>query len=284
LFKGGIVSTSVSRRAFLAGAGAVALGAACSSGDSRSERQEASSAGAPGAARHKTFVLLHGSWHGGWCWSRVAEPLRAQGHRVYTPTQTGLGERSHLLAKDITLETWVTDLVNVLEWEDLADAIVVGHSFAGSVITGAADRVPGRIGHLVYLDAVILRNGESAFSAFPPDVVAARRKLAEASGGVSVAPPDPSAFGVTDPADVAWLKAKLTPHPIATYETPLVLKDPVGNGKPVTYIAMKPDYAANAGSRAYAKAQPGWHYIELAGGHDAMLTSPLGLIDILLGV
>ena len=273
-----MVTTSTSRRGFLAGAGALALGTVCSSRDSKAKP-------AANAAGRRAVVLVHGSWHGGWCWSRVAEPLRAQGHRVYTPTQTGLGERSHLLSKDITLDTWITDLVNVLEWEDLTDAVVVGHSFAGVVITGAADRVPQRIGHLVYLDSIILRNGESAFSALPPDVVAARRKLAEASpGGLSVAVPEPSAFGVTDPADVAWLKAKCTPHPISTYENPMVLKNPIGNGRPVTYIAMKPDYPAAAGARALAKSQAGWRYVELAGGHDAMVTAPKGLVDIIVGV
>jgi len=282
-FEGGIVTTSTSRRGFLIGAGAAALGAACSRGETRLARPASVDTVDAGKDR-KTFVLLHGSWHGGWCWAKVAEPLRAKGHRVYTPTQTGLGERSHLLSKNLTLDTWITDLVNVLEWEDLTNAIVVGHSFGGVMITGAADRVPQRIGHLVYLDSIILRDGESAFSTLPPDVVAARRKLAESSGGVSLTVPDPSAFGITDPNDAAWVKSKCTPHPISTYESRITLKNPVGNGRPVTYIAMKPDYPATAGVRTFAKAQPGWRYVELNGGHDAMVTTPQGLIDILLSV
>lgn len=190
----------------------------------------------------KSYVLLHGAWHGGWCWKRVEQPLRATGHRVYTPTQTGVGERSHLLSKDITLDIFVNDLVNVLEWEDLSDVILVGHSFGGIGITGAVDRVPSRIRHLVYLDSLILQNGQSPFSVLPPDVAAARRKLAqEFSGGVSMPVPDPKAFGVMDPADGAWLKAKCTPHPISTYEDSFKLKGPVGNRLPATYIALKPD-------------------------------------------
>jgi pimeloyl-ACP methyl ester carboxylesterase len=229
--------------------------------------------------------LLHGSWHGGWCWARVAEPLRAQGHRVYTPTQTGLGERSHLLSEDVTLDTWITDLVNVLEWEDLTDVILVGHSFGGVIITGAADRAPHRIGHLVYLDSLILRDGESAFSTFPPDIAAARRKLAEASpGGLSVAVPHPSVFGVTDPADVAWLQTRCTPHPLATYENAMTLQNPVGNGKAATYIAMKPDFASTAAGRTLAKAQPGWTYIEMVGAHDAMVTTPQDVTQVLLKI
>jgi pimeloyl-ACP methyl ester carboxylesterase len=269
------VSTGTSRRTFLAGAGALALGAACSSDDS----------GDPKARQSRTFVLIHGSWHGGWCWARVANPLRAQGHRVYTPTQTGLGERSHLLSRDITLDTFVTDLVNVLEWEDLTDVVLVGHSFGGIAVTGAADRVPQRIRHLVYLDSLILRQGETAFSVFPPEVVAARRKLAQDfSGGVSIPVPDAQAFGITDPADGAWVKGKCTPHPISTYEDPMVLKNGVGNGLPATYVAVTPEYGPTAASRVLAREQSGWRYREIAAGHDAMVTTPAAVIDILLGV
>src|SRR5687767_4165040 len=177
-----------SRRTFLATTGALAFGAACSSNERDSTLVGAvPSKGTGNEERDRTYVLIHGSWHGGWCWARVAELLGAAGHRVYSPTQTGLGERSHLLSPGITLDTFVTDLVNVLEWEDLTDAILVGHSFGGIAITGAADRVPHRIRHLVYLDSLILRDGESAFSVFPPDVVEARRKLAQDfSGGVSI--------------------------------------------------------------------------------------------------
>lgn len=129
--------SSTTRRGFLAAAGATALTAACASA------KETSASKTP----PKTYVLLHGAWHGGWCWKRVAEPLRASGHQVYTPTQTGLGERSHLLSENLTLDIFIQDLVNVLEWEDLTDVVLVGHSFGGVVITGAADRVPGRIRH-----------------------------------------------------------------------------------------------------------------------------------------
>lgn len=231
----------------------------------------------------KTYVLLHGAWHGGWCWKRVEEPLRAAGHRVYTPTQTGLGERSHLIRENLTLETFVQDLVNVLEFEDLADVILVGHSFGGIGISGAADRVPHRIRHLVYLDSLILESGQSAFSVIPSETVAARRKLArEFSGGTSMPVPDPIAFGVSDPADSAWLKAKCTPHPISTYESRLELERPVGNGLPATYVAVKPDYSSTAAARAFARAQQSWNYVEIEAGHDAMITSPRAVLDLLL--
>ena len=111
-----------------------------------------------------TFVLVHGSWHGGWCWQKVARLLRQPGHEVYTPTLTGLGERSHLATKKSGLELHIQDILNVLEFEDLHEVVLVGHSYAGLVITGVAERAPGRVARLVYLDAFIPHAGQSAFA------------------------------------------------------------------------------------------------------------------------
>src|SRR5262245_36433174 len=105
------------------------------------------------------YVLVHGANHGGWCWSRVAALLRAEGHSVYAPTLTGLGERAHLLSREITLDTFIQDIQSVIECEELSDVILVGHSFAGAVISGVADRIPELLEHLVYLDAVVLQHG-----------------------------------------------------------------------------------------------------------------------------
>src|SRR5438128_128006 len=103
-----------------------------------------------------TFVLVHGAWHGGWCWKRVTPLLRAAGHEVYATTLTGLGERVHLASPNVGLALHVQDVVGVLEYEDLRDVILVGHSYGGIVISGVADRVPERLRHLVYLDALVL--------------------------------------------------------------------------------------------------------------------------------
>jgi pimeloyl-ACP methyl ester carboxylesterase len=155
-------------------------------------------AGAGGAAATaqtaaQTFVLVHGAWHGGWCWSRVADGLRAAGHHVFTPTQTGLGERKHLLSKDVTLDTFTRDIANVIEAEELTNVVLVGHSFGGLAISGVADAMPERIRHLVYLDSLMVEGGKSPFDSLPPDVVAARRKAAEeSSGGLSLPAPPPS--------------------------------------------------------------------------------------------
>lgn len=129
-----------------------------------------------------TFVLLHGAWHGGWCWSRVAGPLRARGHRVTTPTQTGLGERRHLISRALTLGTFIDDLVNHLVYEDLTDVVLVGHSFGGNAISGAAERVPGRIRELVYLDAMVIEGGRAPFDGLPAGKVAERVRAAEGDG------------------------------------------------------------------------------------------------------
>jgi pimeloyl-ACP methyl ester carboxylesterase len=234
----------------------------------------------------QTFVLVHGAWHGGWCWSRVADRLRAAGHRVFTPTQTGLGERKHLLSKDITLDTFTKDITNVIESEELANIVLVGHSFGGTTISGVADAMPERIRHLVYLDSLIVEGGKSPFDGLPPDVASARKKAAEeSSGGLSLPTPPPSAFAVSDTKDTEWLKRHLTPHPLGAYTSKLNIKGPVGNNLPRTYIhCTNPSYAATQASREFVKAQQGWRWAEIATGHDAMVMAPDELSRMLIGI
>src|SRR5258705_12215499 len=117
-----------------------------------------------GQTAPKNFVLAHGSWHGGWCWNRVADRLRTKGHAVYTPSYTGMGDRVHLLNKEITINTFVEDLVQVIQSEELTEVVLVGHSFGGVPISGVADRIPEKIAHLVYLDSVLVESGRTAFS------------------------------------------------------------------------------------------------------------------------
>src|SRR5918998_890613 len=166
-------------------------------------------------ARGKTYVLVHGSWGGGWQWAPVAERLRAQGHRVFTPTQTGLGERRHLLSRDITIDTFVEDIVNVLEAEELRDVILAGHSSGGFPITGAADRAAERIRHVVYVDAAIAQGGQSYFDAGPPEVAAARRRAAQERGGGIAVPVPPieglGSIGVPPGPLSEWLHPRFTP-------------------------------------------------------------------------
>ena len=230
------------------------------------------------------FVLVHGGFHGGWCWKLVAERLKAMGHAVTHPTSTGFGERRHLLRADLSLDTLVQDLVNHLEAEELTDVVLVGHSFGGLSISGAADRVPRRIRHLVYLDSLIIQPGQTPFGALPADVVAQRRQSCQDYGGVRCFPPLPvTAFGIPpDHPDAAWVQRRLTPQPESLYDSVLHLENPVGNGLPCTYVACtKPLLASVAGSQAWARSQPGWRWVEMDACHDAMVTEPDRLASLL---
>ena len=235
----------------------------------------------------KTYVLLHGAWHGGWCWRAVADRLRAEGHRVFTPTQTGLGERKHLLSRDVTLDTFVADLANLLEAEELTEAILVGHSFGGLAVSGVADRMPERVRHLVYLDSLMLEGGQSPFGVLPAEVVETRRKqAAEQGGGLAIPAPAPAAFGIPDDHPGAeWVRRRLTPHPLGTYESTLRLENPVGNDRPRTYIVCtSPIYAPLEASRQWVRRQQGWGWQEIATGHDAMVTAPDELARMLAAI
>ncbi len=230
----------------------------------------------------KTYVLVHGGFHGGWCWRAVADLLRGVGHVVYTPTQTGCGERSHLLSAAITLDTFVDDIANVLQWEDLHDVVLVGHSFGGSSISGVADRMPGRIGLLIYLDAVVLENGQSMFDLLDADVIARRIRSAQPYGGLAIGPPPTRIFGITDPDQARYVRERLTPHPLGTFTSALKLAHPVANGLPAVYVqCTEPVYAGVQSSRDWVKAN-GMKSIELRSGHDAMVMAPRLLADLLL--
>ncbi|VTU34351.1 haloalkane dehalogenase [Variovorax sp. PBS-H4] len=235
----------------------------------------------------RTFVLQHGAWHGGWCWVRVADRLRAQGHSVFTPTATGLGERAHLLSRDITVDVFVTDLAAMIEAEELKDVVLVGHSFGGLAITGAADRVKSRLRRLVYLDAAILQPGQSILDSMPPEIAAQRRETIRAGGGISLPVPPASYFGISEPSDTAWLQRRLTPHPAVSYDSPLTLRAPVGNGVPATYIGCTVNPLASIEpmrqwARTQAAAGKDWTYEQLPSVHNAMMTVPELLTQSLL--
>lgn len=241
------------------------------------------------AGAAKTYLLVHGSWVGGWYWAPVAERLRGMGHRVFAPTLTGLGERRHLLSPGLTLDTAVEDVANVIEAEELRDVVLVGHSFGGAPVTGVADRMPERIRHLVYLDANIIENGQSFLDTLPPDVAEARRQAArEAGGGVPAIPPPLAAFpvfGIPEGPVADWLRRRLTPHPLAYYETPLRLGHPVGNGRPCTYVSLtSPANPSQEPSRRWARGRPGWDWVELAQGHVAPATAPDEVARLLAGL
>jgi len=229
----------------------------------------------------KTFVLVHGAYHGAWCWKPVARRLRALGHEVYTPTLTGLGERSHLIGMRPTLETFIEDVAQVLRYEDLSDVVLVGHSFAGAVISALADRMPEKLSQLVYLDAQVLLSGQSAADNAPPDVIETYKRRALASGNLSIPCPAVENYGIVEPEMAKGVRSRVTPHPCQTYFDRLELKHPLGNGLPATYIAVTPLFRNTERSRDVARAQPGWNYLEMASGHDAMLLAPDAVTSLL---
>src|SRR5262245_58886689 len=169
----------------------------------------------------KTFVLVHGAWHGGWCWRRVVDRLTARGHKVFAPTMTGLGERAHLMSRDIKLATHITDIVNVFKYERLNDVVLCGHSYAGFVISGVAEQVEKSISSIVFLDAFLPENGQAGVDinrpGFKETVAALMQK-----GEVGIPPRAAEAFGVND-KDRAWVDALCGPQPIATFSDKVVL-------------------------------------------------------------
>lgn len=192
---------------------------------------------------------------------------------MHAPTLPGLGERASEMSRDLTLDAMADDVLSFLRKHAPADVVLVGHSFGGTVITGVADRGREYLRGLVYLDAVVLEPGETGFDAVPADAAAERRRQAEAfDGGVSMPPPPGEAFGLAP--EHQWAVDRLTPHPIASYESPLRLEHPIGNGLPATYVACTaPWYAASKLWHDRASAL-GWPIKTLATAHDAMILAP----------
>ena len=236
--------------------------------------------------RKATYVLVHGGGHGGWCWSRAKPKLRAKGHEVHTPTLTGLGERVHLLTADVGLGTHITDIVNVLRYEDLANVILVGHSYGGFVITGVADRAPDRVGHLVYLDAAIPVSGESIVDNSPGMKTFADQDMRTVDGIALVLWPDgPVAqkiYGV-GASDWAWMKEKLTPHPWRAFTEKLVLQNPQTVQEiPRTIINCSTTVHKLRPAETRARYLAGDRVWEIDAGHDLMITEPDAVADMLL--
>jgi pimeloyl-ACP methyl ester carboxylesterase len=258
---------SIPRRAFLtAGVAAAAL---ATSQPARGED----------APTKRPIVLVHGAWHGGWCWKRVTPLLRAAGHEVFTPTLTGLGERVHLAGKNIDLAMHITDVLNVLKTEELADVVLVGHSYAGLVITGVADQAGDKLHSLVYLDAFVPDNGKSLLDYVSPERRPAIEKAGEASGHVEPFPAE--AFGIKA-ADKEWVTRRLTRQPYATFSQPLQL----GNGEtrlPRTYVyCTSPAMGPFDQFAMRLRDKPTWRFHELKTGHDCMITDPDAVAQFVL--
>ena len=240
-----------------------------------------------------TFLLIHGAWHGGWCWKKVTPLLREASHQVLTPTLTGLGERSHLAHPLIGLETHVRDVVNVLTYEDLSGVILVGHSNGGTLITAVAERVPERLAHLVYLDGFVPQDGQSTIDLinFLREAWEARVRIEGYGWLVPSLQPVPwdefvrDAWGVSDEADRRWMVERLGPAPYKTFTDPVRRTDPAAEALPRTYIRCLQWHSPTLDRFAEeAKNIPGWRYRELTTGHEAMVTAPKEVAGLLLAL
>jgi pimeloyl-ACP methyl ester carboxylesterase len=229
------------------------------------------------------YVLVHGAWHGSWCWKRVRKALQALGHEVFTPTLTGVGERSHLNSPAVNLTTYIADVANLILWEELSDVILCGHSYGGCVISGAADQVPDRIRALVYLDAFVLNDGEALIDMLPPEAVQGMRQGVQAAGdGWRVAPIPAEAFNV-NPRDSAWVNRQCTPQALAAFEEPIKLTGGLGRIGDVTHILATGYTAGSLFPASHERAKRhGWKTRTLPCGHDAMLDLPDELTAFLL--
>lgn len=236
-----------------------------------------------------TVVLVHGAWHGGWCWQRVLPLLHAQGLAAHAVTLTGVGERAHLLSGQIRLSTHIADVLGLIDTLELGRVLLVGHSYGGLVITGVADALLKRshatatLHGLVYVDAVTPQPGESWSSQHTPETVAARLALAAEKGaGVGTPAPDAAVFGL-EGADRDWVNRRQTPQPLSVYQDPLHFNAVAVAALPRTFIdCVQPALPTIAVMRQRVRTEPGWVVHELATGHDPMVSAPVDLTRLLV--
>lgn len=236
------------------------------------------------------FVLVHGAWHGGWCYRETARALRRAGHDVFTPTHTGVGERAHQGTENITLETHIRDVCGCIEAEELSNVILCGHSYGGMVITGVADRMPQQIKALVYLDAFVPEHGQSLSSLLPvalgPEVSAGflgafRGSSLEAHSG-RMTPIPAEAFNIK-PENRAWVERRCVPQALATFEMPILLTGAGAAVKERLYILADGwDPSPFRHFAAKVEGQPGWRVTKIPSSHDVMVDMPRELASELM--
>ncbi len=229
-----------------------------------------------------TFLVAHGAWSAGWAWKKMRPLMRAAGHELWTPTYTGLGERAHLAAPDVCLDTHIQDIVAVLETEDLTDVVLIGHSYGGMVATGVADRARGRIKQLIYLDAFAPKDGQSVFDLQQPEALERMRKGAATSGDGWRIPSGPMPPD-TSPEDLAWASPRRKPQPLKAFEQKLKL--PAEPSAPRAYIYCKRARPDDNFRQFLERAKrEGWRTFEIDASHNPHITDPQGLMAILIEI
>lgn len=259
---------AISRRAVLAGAAAGPLAAV------------ASTARVHAQAAPRVFVCISAAWYGGWSWGRVAGRLRARGHRVHTPSLTGLAERAHLLGPGVNLDTHIADIVNLLRWEDLSGVTLVGHSYGGLVASGVAEKALPALAALVFVEAFLPENGDSMLASASPrfrDAMQAALGKDEAA----LAPVTAATFGV-NPADRAWVDGKTTPHPLASFTQKIALTGARERVVRKAYI-RSPGYDQPTLQHLYEakRKDAAWRTATVDGGHCPMIDAPERLAQLL---
>ena len=227
-----------------------------------------------------TFLVAHGAWSAGWAWKKMRPLLGTGADELLAPTYTGLGARGHLAGPSNDLETHVRDVLGVLEYEDLRDVVLVGHSYGGMVATGVADRARDRIAQLVYLDAFVPQDGESQLDLLPPERRQQMREAAERTGDGWRVPPNPIPPD-TSAADAAWIAARRLPQSLRCFEMPLRLR----NGEltlPRSYVYCRRCTPGDV-FRPFAERarRDGWGYCEIDASHSPHVTAPDLLADVL---
>ena len=228
----------------------------------------------------RTFLVCHGAWSAGWAWKKVHPLMSKAGHRLLTPSYTGLGERAHLAQPEIGLDTHITDMLNVIRYEDLRDFVLIGHSYGGMVATGVADRARDKVRQLVYIDAFVPADGQSLLDFLPESEQRRMREGAQSGDGWRV-PPNPTPSD-TSPEDVAWLSERRVPTPLKCFETKLKLENgPLTLPRHYIYATRFPPVNVFGQFAKMTKNDPAWRYHEIDASHSPNVTAPEALMALL---
>ncbi len=241
----------------------------------------ASAVAAPAVAQSPatTFLVAHGAWSAGWSWKKMHPLMRTAGHRLLTPTYTGLGERAHLASPSNDLETHVQDMLGVIKYEDLRDVVLLAHSYGGMVATAVADRARDRIAQLIYLDAFVPKNGQSLTDLVPPPVRQAMQENVKSGDGWRLAPnPSPPD---TSEADLKWIAERRLAQSFKCFEMPVRLEAELTLPRSFIYCKRIGRVDVFAPFAARARSEPGWRYFEIDASHSAQITAPEALMAVL---